>query len=69
MLFMILAISIGLFNANTARTINKNMEDKIRYSIGADVRLQAVWKTNQRTTPPGQQPPMAETQSQEPLLF
>ncbi|MFY9567741.1 MAG: FtsX-like permease family protein [Acetivibrionales bacterium] len=69
MLFMILAISIGLFNANTARTINKNMEDKIRYSIGADVRLQAVWKTNQRTTPPGQQPPMAETQSQEPLRY
>lgn len=44
MLFIILAISTGLFNANSARTINKNTEDKIRYSIGADVRLQAEWK-------------------------
>jgi len=47
MLFIILAISTGLFNANSARTINKNMEDKISYSIGADVRLLAKWEDNQ----------------------
>ncbi len=70
MLFLVLAISIGLFNANTARTVNKNMEDKIRYSIGADVRLQAVWKTNQLTTPAGPpQSPLQETQSAEPFRY
>jgi putative ABC transport system permease protein len=47
MLFIILAISIGLFNANSARTINKNVEDKVRYSIGADVTLLAKWEDNQ----------------------
>lgn len=47
MLFIILAISTGLFNANSARTINQNMEDKISYSIGADVKLLAKWEDNQ----------------------
>ncbi len=47
MLFIILAISTGLFNANSARTINKNIEDKISYSIGADIRLLAKWENNQ----------------------
>jgi putative ABC transport system permease protein len=51
MLFIILAISTGLFNANSARTINKNNEDKISYSVGADVRLMAHWEHYQ--------PPMA----------
>jgi putative ABC transport system permease protein len=75
MLFMILAISIGLFNANTARTINKNMEDRIRYSIGADIRLQASWKTNQVSTQAQGQQVAAmmggsvETRPQEPLRY
>ena len=47
MLFIILAISSGLFSANSARTINKNMEDRIRYQTGADVTIQAVWEDNQ----------------------
>jgi len=69
MLFLILAISIGLFNANTARTINKNMEDKIRYSIGADVRMQAEWKTNQPATPAGAMTQGQESQSKEPFRY
>ncbi|HOD92472.1 MAG TPA: FtsX-like permease family protein [Clostridia bacterium] len=36
MIFLILAISIGIFNANAGRTLNENLEDNIRYSIGAD---------------------------------
>ncbi|NJD03726.1 MAG: ABC transporter permease [Ruminiclostridium sp.] len=47
MIFIILAISSGLFSANSARTINKNMEDRIRYQAGADVTIQAVWEDNQ----------------------
>lgn len=53
MLFIILAISTGLFNANSARTINKNMEDRINYSIGADVRILAEWEDNQPDYAPG----------------
>lgn len=45
MLFIILALSIGIFNANAARTINRNSEEKIRYATGADVVLQAQWRT------------------------
>ena len=47
MIFIILAISSGLFSANSARTINKNMEDRIHYQTGADVIIQAVWEDNQ----------------------
>ncbi len=50
MLFIILSISIGLFNANSARTTNRNAEDKTRYSVGAEVRIMPTWKTNQVTS-------------------
>lgn len=41
--FMILTISLGLFNANTARTINKNNSDRIEYSVGTDVITSEYW--------------------------
>ncbi len=41
--FLILTVSLGLFNANTARTINRNNEDRINYENGADVVLQEKW--------------------------
>lgn len=47
MLFIILAISLGIFNANAARTLNRNIEERIRYEIGADIAIAAEWKTNQ----------------------
>lgn len=47
MVFLIMTIALGVFNAQAARTINQNAEDNIRYSIGADVVLQEVWKNNQ----------------------
>lgn len=43
MLFIIFTISLGLFNANTARTINQNMEDRIKYNIGADIVVEPQW--------------------------
>lgn len=46
MLFIILAISSGIYSANSARTINRNTEDKIRYQAGADVAIMAVWDNN-----------------------
>ncbi len=65
MLFIILAISTGLFSANSARTINKNNEDKISYSQGADVRLMAQWQSNQPPAGglPGQQDEDAQQNS------
>lgn len=68
MLFLVLAISTGLFSANAARTVNRNMEDKIRYSIGSDVRLKAVWKTNQSSMPENVQQATGQ-QKMEPLRY
>ncbi len=44
MIFLILALSIGLFNANAARTINRNTEDSIHCKMGADICLQEYWQ-------------------------
>ena len=66
MLFIILSISIGLFNANSARTTNQNVEDKTHYSVGSDVLVKPVWKTNEVPSggAPSGMPDMAQTSSQ-----
>lgn len=46
MLFIILTLSIGVFSANSARTINQNIEDKAYYKGGADITVQYAWKSN-----------------------
>lgn len=48
-LFLILTMSIGIFNSNSARTLNMNMEEKIRYGNGADIVVEGVWESNQPT--------------------
>lgn len=45
MVFIILTVSFGIFNAKAARTINSNEENKICYSNGADVVLMEQWET------------------------
>lgn len=49
LLFIILTVSLGIFDATLARTINGNEEDRIRYSVGADLVLQEKWKSNKDT--------------------
>lgn len=44
--FLILTIAIGVFNAQAARSINANEEQNIRYSLGADIVLQEQWEDN-----------------------
>lgn len=44
MLFLIVTFSLGIFSANTARTINTQKEDRIYYATGADVRLKEYWQ-------------------------
>ena len=46
MVFLILTLSMGIFNAQAARTINANAEERIRYAAGADLVLQEVWQDN-----------------------
>ncbi|MFC4098242.1 ABC transporter permease [Paenibacillus xanthanilyticus] len=44
--FLIMTVSTGLFSANAARTINDNMESKIRYNVGADMALTTRWESD-----------------------
>jgi len=46
MVFLIMTIALGTFNAQAARTINQNSEDNLRYVTGADVVLQEKWSSN-----------------------
>ena len=44
MLFMILTISLGIFNMTTARSVNGNGEAQIVYQNGADVVVREMWE-------------------------
>lgn len=46
MVFLIMTIALGVFNAQAARTINQNAEDNLYYTIGADLVIQENWKSN-----------------------
>jgi len=46
MVFLIMTVSMGIYNAQSARTINANAQDKIQYITGADIVLQEEWKSN-----------------------
>jgi len=46
MVFLVMTIALGVFNAQSARTINRAEEDWIRYAAGADIVLEEVWKDN-----------------------
>jgi putative ABC transport system permease protein len=41
--FLVMTIAMGIFNANMARTINRNNEERIEYNEGCDVRFQEKW--------------------------
>ena len=46
MIFLVMTIALGVFNAQTASTINENAESNTRYVTGADVVLSEVWDDN-----------------------
>lgn len=46
MVFLMLTVSLGIYNATVARTILSNSESNIRYETGTDLILQEVWKDN-----------------------
>lgn len=46
MVFLILTVALGIYNATVARTILSNAGKSIEYSNGADIVLQERWKDN-----------------------
>lgn len=42
--FLIMTVANGIFDANMARTMNQNGEERLRYDAGCDVRLRAAWQ-------------------------
>lgn len=44
--FLIMTVATGLFSANAARTINDNMESKIKYAVGGDIALTTKWEND-----------------------
>ncbi len=43
MVFLMMTMALGIFNAQAARTINENGEDRIRYLTGADLVVKEAW--------------------------
>jgi putative ABC transport system permease protein len=43
MMFIILSLSVGLFSAGAARTLNRNAEDRVRNDFGADIVVRQHW--------------------------
>ncbi len=42
--FIVMTISMGVFNANLARTVNENMEERTKYNVGTDLITHEKWK-------------------------
>lgn len=44
MLFLSVTFALGIFSANTARAINNSKSDRIYYSTGTDIVIDAYWR-------------------------
>ena len=67
MIFLILTVALGIFSANTARAINRNTEERIRYNLGADAVITEAWKTSRvKVTDPETGEESSTTQYTEP---
>lgn len=42
--FLVIAVSMGIFDAGIARTMNWNMEQRIIYNAGCDMKIQEKWQ-------------------------
>lgn len=41
--FLVMTIAMGIFNANLARSVNDNMEERTKYNVGCDYILNERW--------------------------
>ena len=48
MVFLILTLATGVFDARVARTVNLNNEHSIKYEAGADIVIKEEWQINAR---------------------
>ena len=48
MVFLVLTLATGVFDARVARTVNLNNEHSIRYAAGADIVIKEEWQINAR---------------------
>lgn len=60
MVFLVMTIALGIFNASAARTMNQNYEDKIFYNNGADIILEPFWPSEYEYEPTGSSVPGQE---------
>jgi putative ABC transport system permease protein len=65
--FLIMTVATGLFSANSARTINENMQNKIQYSIGSDIALTTQWENDAPPPAPPGAPPAAGNDTDQPV--
>ncbi|RIE02533.1 ABC transporter permease [Cohnella faecalis] len=63
MVFLIITIATGVFSAGAARTINNNIEERIRYAAGADISLNSVWQSDATPISASSGPTMAFAQT------
>ena len=56
--FLVMTIAMGVFNANLARTVNENSENRTRYNVGADLQLQEKWKLTVIRSDPSEPHPL-----------
>lgn len=49
MVFLMLTIALGIFNAQTARTVNTNEEERLNYDIGTDLIVKELWQDNSQS--------------------
>lgn len=61
MVFLMMTLSIGIFCATAARTINLNAREKVYYGVGADMVLETLWEND---APKGGGSPAASSNSQ-----
>lgn len=52
-IFLIMTISGGIYDANMARTMNENNEQRVSYDVGTDIRMQDKWTLDILKTPDG----------------
>ncbi len=54
-IFLILTIAMGVFSAQAARTINANAQERIQYTVGADLVLKEYWPDNSQIVNAGEE--------------
>lgn len=69
MVFLILTVAMGVFNAQAARTINANAQDKIQYMTGADIVLREVWDSNEQVSSGAATPDASANQRPSEIIY